>query len=82
MAVTEETTSVKLVRHGDGLALVFDPALLRGLGIDENTPVLVSTDGQNIRITPAAAHATREQVEAAMKVVNTEWGPVLKKLAQ
>jgi hypothetical protein len=54
MATTEIAT-VKLVPHGKDLALLIDPQLLRELGIDEKTPLSVTTDGCAIFITPAVA---------------------------
>ena len=82
MATTDSKTGVKIVPHDDGIALVFDPELLRQLGIDENTPLSVTTDGRSIQIMPATKTPTPEQVANALKEVNRKWGGVLKKLAE
>lgn len=72
----------KLVSHDDGLALLLDAAVLRELGIDEHTPVLVTVDGTSIRITPATRKPSVDEMNESMKQVNDEWGDVLKKLAE
>ncbi len=82
MATAKTKAGARIVAHDDGMALVFDPELLRELGIDENTLVSVTTEGQSLRITPVGRYATREEVEKAMREINQEWGDVLKKLAE
>ena len=42
----------KLVRHGDGLALVFDKPMLDLLKIDADTPIEISTDRGKLVLTP------------------------------
>ena len=82
MSTTESMPTVKLVPHEKGLALVFDPEVLRQLGIDENTPLDISSDGRAIRIMRAASRPSADQLHKTLERVNAEWGPVLKKLAE
>ena len=82
MPTTGTTPAVKLVPHGNGYAIVFDPEVLRQLGIDENTLLDVTTDGKTIRVTPVVQRPTAHELQHALERVNAEWQPVLKKLAE
>ena len=82
MSTTATIPKVKLVPHGNGFALVFDPKVLQQLGIDENTPLDVTSDGKVIRITPAVKRTNAVDLQNTLDRVNMEWGPVLKKLAE
>lgn len=82
MSTTGTTPTVKLVPHGNGYALVFHPEVLRQLGIDENTLLDVTSDGKTIRNTPAVQRPGEADLRNALERVNTEWQPVLKKLAE
>ena len=42
-----------LVRHGNSLAVVLDKGMLDLLKIGPKTPLLVTTDGERLRVTPA-----------------------------
>ncbi len=82
MSTVDTTNPVKFVRQGTTFVLQIDPELLRELGIDESTPVSVSTDGRSIRISLKISHTTQEQLAATMERVNARWSAVLKKLAE
>ena len=43
----------RLVKHGNCLAVVFDKGILDLLKIGPETPLLVTTDGERLRVTPA-----------------------------
>ena len=45
----------KLSKHGKSLALVIDKCILDLLGIDEDTPLVLSTDGTRLQIAPTTA---------------------------
>jgi hypothetical protein len=79
---TTQAPAVKLVPHGKEFALLIDPQLLRELGIDETTPLSVTTDGHSIFVQPAVGHPTPEQLKESLERVNAKWGSVLKKLAE
>ena len=82
MATTNAKLGVKVVPHDDGLALLFDPELLKQFGIDEHTPLSVTTDGKSLQIMPAVTSPNADQVNAALAEVNKKWGVVLRKLAE
>ena len=71
-----------LTRHGNSLALVIDKPLLEMLRINETTPLLISTDGTNLVISPAITGTRDARFEAAMQRVNRKWASVFKKLAE
>src|SRR2546425_7981777 len=53
LSLPEGRMRKKLTRTGNSLALVLDKPLLDRLGIDADTPLDVSTDGQVLVISPA-----------------------------
>jgi hypothetical protein len=81
-ATTSTRVSARIVRHEDGLALVFDAETARELGLDENLPVEVTVDKGAIHVSPAARHPAPDELDAALDRVNRKWGDVLKKLAE
>ncbi|MEO6435664.1 MAG: hypothetical protein ABIP55_07865 [Tepidisphaeraceae bacterium] len=82
MATTETTPTIKLVPFGQGYAVLLDPDLLRQIGVDENTPVDVTTDGRSIVITAAVGRPSEAELNETLDRVNAKWGVVLKKLAE
>jgi antitoxin component of MazEF toxin-antitoxin module len=82
MSTSGTIPAVKLVPHGNSYALVFDPTVLQQLGIDENTPLDVTSDGKVIRIERAVKRPAAGDLQKTLDRVNAEWGPVLKKLAE
>ncbi len=58
-----------MIKHlqsvGDGLGIVIERAILDLLGIDEQTPLEVRTDGEGLIIRPAESQATRPPMTAA-----------------
>jgi antitoxin MazE len=72
----------KLSKHGNSLALVIDRSILELLGIDEKTPLEVSTDGRALVIAPARAKKRRQRFEKALSETNTFYGKALKRLAE
>ncbi|MDQ3929406.1 MAG: AbrB/MazE/SpoVT family DNA-binding domain-containing protein, partial [Chloroflexota bacterium] len=57
----------KLVRHGEGFALVIDQELLDKLEIDADTPLDISTTGQTIIVTPRRNDDRKAVLEAAIE---------------
>lgn len=72
----------KLVKHGDSLALIIDAPTLAILGIQENTPLEVSTSGHQLVIEAAASDARARRVKAALAETNRVFAPALKRLAE
>jgi len=73
----------KLSKHGNSLALVIDKPILELLGIDENTPLHISTDGKELTMKPLLLPTDREQrFQAAKDFVFPNYGSVLAELAK
>lgn len=71
-----------LVSHGNSSALIIDKPILELLKIDQNTPLEITTDGENLIISPAAGKDRGKKIRAAIKKVNERHGKTLKKLAE
>ena len=80
--VTIRPSAARVVPHGDGFALMLDPRLLKVMGIDEHTPLSISVEDSALYITHVRPPPTPEQIEATLREINRDWGPVLKKLAE
>lgn len=72
----------KLSKHGNSLALVIDRSILDLLGIDEQTPLEISTDGKSLVVAPVQDARRRKRFEQALASVNRRYGKALKKLAE
>ena len=72
----------KLSKHGNSLALVIDRSILELLGIDEQTPLEISTDGQALIVSPAASAKRTKQFTQALASTNERYGKALKRLAE
>jgi antitoxin component of MazEF toxin-antitoxin module len=72
----------KLTRTGNSLALVLDRALLDQTGIDADTQLEVSTDGQVIVISPVRSPARTAKLKAVMERVHARYAGAFKRLAE
>jgi antitoxin component of MazEF toxin-antitoxin module len=72
----------KLIKHGNSLALVIDRSILELLGIDDGTPLEISTDGKALVVTPSRGKKHRKQFDAALDACNRRYGKALKRLAE
>ncbi len=72
----------KLSKHGNSLALVIDRPILELLGVDEGTPLEISTDGQALVIVPVRDKKRRKRFEEALASTNRRYGKALKRLAE
>jgi antitoxin component of MazEF toxin-antitoxin module len=70
-----------LIKHGDSLALVIDNAILELLNFDADTPLSVTTDGQQLIIARDDAEH-RKKFDEAFEEMTREYHNVLKRLAQ
>jgi antitoxin component of MazEF toxin-antitoxin module len=71
-----------LVRHGNSLALVIDRPILDLLGIGEDTPLSLTTDGRRIVLTPGPAPARKERLREAMADADGKFAKMFKRLAE
>lgn len=67
-----------LIRHGNSLALVLDKPVLELLKIDAETPLDISTNGDQLIISPVRR---KQRVQSALKDMDKRYGRMLKRLA-
>lgn len=72
----------RLSKLGDNLVLEIDRPILDLLGIDEQTLLELSTDGQSLVIAPVQATTRRERIASALMATNQQYGKALKRLAE
>ncbi|MCZ7584948.1 MAG: AbrB/MazE/SpoVT family DNA-binding domain-containing protein [Deltaproteobacteria bacterium] len=72
----------KLTRHGNSYALIIDRPILDLLKIEPETPLEVSTDGDNLLVMPVRDEKRRKKFEAALADTNRKYGGMLKRLAE
>lgn len=73
----------KLVKHGDELALVIDPALLEQLGINETSSLEVSVEQGVLRCRPAATQGiSDERLEELHESISQRYAKTFKRLAE
>jgi len=80
---TDGSTMVKkLTKTGNSLAVILDRPLLEYTGIDENTPLEISSDGDVIVISPVREGRARRKVKKAMDEIHELYGGVFRRLAE
>jgi antitoxin MazE len=71
-----------LIKHGNSLALVIDKPILDLLKISADTPLDVSTDGDQLLVTPCRDKSRQKKLDASLKAISGKFGDDLKRLAQ
>ncbi len=72
----------KLTRTGNSIAVVLDKPMLEELGLDENSEVEVSTNGQIIVITPKRDSARDRTFRKAVDKINRKYAGLFKRLSE
>ncbi|TMA39570.1 MAG: AbrB/MazE/SpoVT family DNA-binding domain-containing protein [Deltaproteobacteria bacterium] len=72
----------KLVRTGNSLALVLDKELLDELGIEADTLLELSTDGDVMVVSPVRPRRVDERLKKVMARAHERYGGVFRKLAE
>jgi len=72
----------KLTRTGNSIAVVLDKPLLDELGLDENSEVEVSTNGQLIVIAPKRNAARERKFRKAADKINRKYAGLFKRLSE
>ena len=72
---------MKLTRIDGHLALVFDPDLLEATGIDAETPLEISTDGDVIVISPQRSVTRDEKLRKTADGMHERYAGVFRRLA-
>ena len=72
----------KLTKTGNSLAVILDRPLLEYTGIDENTSLEISTDGDVVVISPVRDGNARKKVKKAVEEIHELYGGVFRRLAE
>ncbi|MDP9191881.1 MAG: AbrB/MazE/SpoVT family DNA-binding domain-containing protein [Acidobacteriota bacterium] len=72
----------KLTRTGNSVALVLDKPILEQLGVDENSEVEVSTNGDVLVMTPVRDDARRGKLNKILDDLDEDYGGVFRRLAE
>ena len=71
-----------LIKHGNSLALVIDKPILEVLQITAETELEISTNGDQLLITPCRSRPRQKKLEASLAKINTAFESDLRKLAE
>jgi antitoxin component of MazEF toxin-antitoxin module len=71
-----------LTRNGNSLALTIDKPILEATGIDADTPLEISTDGDVIVISPVRAKKRAAKLEDILAKLDLEYAGVFRRLAE
>ena len=71
-----------LVKHGNSWAIIIDRPILDLLKINPESEIELTTDGQSIRIAPAAPASAKSKVRTASTKVNAKHSKAFQKLAE
>ena len=71
-----------LIKHGNSLALVIDKPILDMLQISADTPLEISTNGDQLLVTPCREKSRQKKIEGSLKKINEEFKDDLKRLAR
>ncbi|HEV8659032.1 MAG TPA: AbrB/MazE/SpoVT family DNA-binding domain-containing protein [Thermoanaerobaculia bacterium] len=72
----------RLTKTGNSLALVLDKPLLEQLGIDEQTPLELSTNGDVLVVTPVRSRARQRKLKKALEEMDRDYEGVFRRLAE
>lgn len=78
---TVRTMVKRLTKTGNSLALVLDKPLLEQLGIDEDTPLEISTNGDVLVVTPVRDQARERKFRKAVEKINRKYEGLFRRLA-
>jgi antitoxin MazE len=71
-----------LIKHGNSLALVIDKPILDMLQISANTPLEISTNGDQLLVTPCRDRASQKKINVSLENINAKFENDLRRLAQ
>ncbi len=72
----------KLTRTGNSVALVLDKPLLEELGLDENSEVELSTNGQILVVTPRRESSRERKFRKAVDKINRKYAGLFRRLSE
>jgi len=71
-----------LIKHGNSLALVIDKPILDMLQISADTPLEISTNGDQLLVTPCRDRARQKKINVSLENINAKFENDLRRLAQ
>lgn len=71
-----------LIKHGNSLALVIDKPILDMLQISADTPLEVSTNGDQLLITPCRDKKRTKKLRDSLATINSKFADDLRRLAE
>ena len=72
----------KLTRTGNSLALVLEKPILEATGIDDDTPLEVSTDGDVIIVSPVRSKRRTAKLKKILEELHREHAGAFRRLAE
>ncbi len=72
----------KLSKHGNSWALLIEKPILDLLGIDENTPLEIRTNGRGLYVQPVCDQSVPDDLDAVMQQIEDRYEAVSQKLAE
>jgi antitoxin component of MazEF toxin-antitoxin module len=72
----------KLTRTGNSLALVLERPILEATGIDDETPLEVSTDGDVIIVSPVRSHQRTAKLRKILGELHRKHAGAFRRLAE
>ena len=72
----------KLTRTGNSLALVLDKPILEATGIDDETPLEVSTDGDVIIVSPIRSKRRTAKLKKILEDLHRDHAGAFRRLAE
>lgn len=72
----------KLTRTGNSLALVLEKPILEATGIDDDTPLEVSTDGDVIIVSPIRSKRRTAKLKKVLEELHREHAGAFRRLAE
>jgi antitoxin component of MazEF toxin-antitoxin module len=71
-----------LIRTGNSLALVLDKTILEATGIDSDTPLEVSTDGDVVIVSPVRSKKRTAKLKQILDELDREHAGAFRRLAE
>jgi antitoxin MazE len=72
----------RLTKTGNSLALVLDKPLLQQLGIDEETELEISTNGDVLVVTPVRERSRERKFRKAVEKMHRRYAGLFKRLSE
>lgn len=71
-----------LIKHGNSYALVIDKPIMELLQVTPDTALELTTNGDMLIVSPVRPKSKQAKLDKILDIINTDFGPALKKLAE